>query len=285
MSALPVPALPPEIASRLTTGAALADGLREARGVRGPGVLPTRAPALDGLLGGGLPRGALVEMSRRAAPSCGLFSIALSALAAVTQSGEAAALVDPGDHFDPQAAEAAGADLARLLWLRPKGVKTALVKTALAACETVLSTGFALVVLDLGLSRVPRRRFDDAVWLRLARRARFHDTALLVLSPYRVTGTAAHAVVSAGTPRAAWDAAQLRTPLLTGIKSSVVLEKTRNHAMGGARGAAAARAALRLQLPEAVHAGRSEENEEKNFFLEREEGGAVAIAAAGASGH
>jgi hypothetical protein len=274
MPALPL--LPPEIASQLTTGAALAD--RE-RGNRRPATLPTRVPALDRLLGGGLPRGALVEICRRPSPSSGLFSIALSALAAATQSGEAAALVDPGDHFDPQGAADSGVDLPRLLWLRPRGLKT-----ALSACETVLSTGFALVVLDLGLARVSRRRFDDAVWLRLARRARFHETALFVLSPYRVTGTAAHAVLSAGSAHAAWDARRLAQPLLTGFTASLSLDKTRAHrAEGRVR---ETYAPLRLRLLDAINAGRTEENEEKKIFLEREEEEiAAAVAAAGAAGH
>ncbi|HEY3349159.1 MAG TPA: hypothetical protein VGM13_05235 [Thermoanaerobaculia bacterium] len=269
MPALPL--LPPEIASQLTTGADLAD--RE-RGNRRPATLPTRVPALDRLLGGGLPRGSLVEMSGRA--SCGRFSAALSALAAVTQTGEAAALVDPGDHFDPQGAADAGVDLPRLLWLRPRALKT-----ALSACETVLSTGFALVVLDLGLARVSRRRFDDAVWLRLARRARFHETALLVLSPYRVTGTAAHVVLSAGSVLASWDVRQAAMPLLMGFQARVFLEKTRAHGAEG-RGRET-HAPLRLQLLDAVNAGRTEENEEKKkIFLERDETreeNAVAVAA------
>lgn len=270
MPALPL--LPPEIASQLTTGADLAD--RE-RGNRRPATLPTRVPALDRLLGGGLPRGSLVEMSGRA--SCGRFSAALSTLAAVTQTGEAAALVDPGDHFDPQGAADAGVDLPRLLWLRPRALKT-----ALSACETVLSTGFALVVLDLGLARVSRRRFDDAVWLRLARRARFHETALLVLSPYRVTGTAAHVVLSAGDARAAWDAERMAQPLLNGFTARIFLEKTRAH---GAEGRMReTHAPLRLQLLDAVNAGRTEENEEKKkIFLEREEGNAAFAEVAGLS--
>ncbi len=271
MPALPV--FPPEIASQLTTGADLAD---RARGNRRPASLPTRVPALDRLLGGGLPRGALVEMSGRA--SSGRFSAALSALAAATQSGEAAALVDPGDHFDPQGAADAGADLPRLLWLRPRGLKT-----ALAACETVLATGFSLVVLDLGLSRVSRRRFDDAVWLRLARRARFHDAALLVLSPYRVTGTAAHAVLTSGAAHGAWDAARAGMPLLTGLEARVFLEKSRE--TGDAR-VNDAHAPLRLSLLDAIQAGRTEENEEKKIFLERgREEGDAAVAAAAAFGH
>jgi hypothetical protein len=265
-----LPVFPPEIASQLTTGAGLAD--RE-RNNRRPAVLPTRVPALDRLLNGGLPRGALVEICRRVSPSCGLFSVALSALAAATQSGEAAALVDPGDHFDPQGAADAGAELSRLLWLRPRGLKA-----ALSACETVLATGFALVVLDLGLARVSRRRFDDAVWLRLARRARFHEAALLVLSPYRVTGTAAHAVLASGAARAAWDAALTARPLLTGLEARVFLEKTRDH---GAEGRVRlAHAPLRVHLLDAINAGRDGEKTEEKIFLEGEEGNAARAAAA-----
>ena len=276
MSALPL--LPPEIAAQLTTGADLAE--RE-RGNRRPGTLPTRVPALDGLLGGGLPRGSLVEMSGRS--SSGRFSAALSALAAATQSGEAAALVDPGDHFDPQGAADSGVDLPRLLWLRPRGLKT-----ALSACETVLSTGFALVVLDLGLARVSRRRFDDAVWLRLARRARFHDTALLVLSPYRVTGTAAHAVLSAGSVRAAWDAARTDDAASERLHGARLPREDARPRGGGAR-------ARNARAPPPLAAGRGEcgedrgEREKKKDFLEGEEGirashAAAAVAAAAGAG-
>ncbi|MCM3877941.1 MAG: hypothetical protein NEA02_16165, partial [Thermoanaerobaculia bacterium] len=198
----------------MTTAARLSRG----RFVTGPACLPTGCEGLDRLLGGGLPRGALVEMSGRA--SSGRFSIALSALAAATQTGEAAALVDPGDHFDPQGAAAAGAELSRVLWLRPRGVKM-----ALAATETVLATGFALVILDLGLARVSRRRYDDAVWLRLARRARFHDAALFVLAPYRVTGTAARIVLAADAARAGWDRSRQSLSLLDGLSARLVVEK------------------------------------------------------------
>jgi len=258
VSALPFPAplllpdLPRDIAARLTTAAELS------RGRFAPGFLPTRIEGLDRLLGGGLPRGALVEMSGRA--SSGRFSVALSALAATTQTGEAAALVDPGDHFDPQGAAAAGAELSRVLWLRPHGLKP-----ALAAAETVLATGFALVVLDLGLARIFRRRFDDAVWLRLARRARFHDAALLVLAPYRVTGTAARVVLAADAARAGWDRSRLdRWPqslsLLDGLSSRLVLEKTRDVNMKERT------SLLNLSMQEALRAGK----EERKICLERE---------------
>ena len=249
---LPLPDLPRDIAARLITAAGLS------RGRFAPGFLPTRIEGLDRLLGGGLPRGALVEMSGHA--SSGRFSVALSALAATTQTGEAAALVDPGDHFDPQGAAAAGAELSRVLWLRPRGLKP-----ALAAAETVLATGFALVVLDLGLSRIFRRRFDDAVWLRLARRARFHDAALLVLAPYRVTGTAARVVLAADAARAGWDRSRQSVSLLDGLSSRLVLEKTRDANMNKEK-----TSLLNLSLLDAIQAGK-EERKERKICLEREE--------------
>src|SRR5262245_58455794 len=85
--------------------------------------IPTQVPALDRLLSGGLPRGGMGQLSGRR--SCGRFSVGISALAAATSSGEAAALVDLGGHLDPQAAEAAGVDLSRLLWVRPEKLKGA----------------------------------------------------------------------------------------------------------------------------------------------------------------
>src|SRR5512144_1557460 len=99
---------------------------------------------LDRLLSGGLPRGLVELVGRR---SSGRFSIGLAALASVTSAGEPAALLDPEENLDPQAAAAAGVDLELLLWVRPRRVKE-----TLAAAEILLAAGFPLVVADLGLS-------------------------------------------------------------------------------------------------------------------------------------
>ena len=141
-----------------------------------------------------------------------------------------------------------------MLWLRPRGVKM-----ALAATETVLATGFALVILDLGLLRVSRRRFDDAVWLRLARRARFHDAALFVLAPYRVTGTAARIVLAADAARAGWDRAWQNVSLLDGLSARLVVEKNleKREMQTGKT------SLLNLSLLDAVQAGKKERRKEK----------------------
>ncbi len=188
------PALPEALRAHLRSARELDRELREGAG---QGAFPTAVPVLDRLLAGGLPRGQLVELV--GSRTSGRFSTLLAALAAATGVGEAAALVDLGDGLDPKAAAALGIDLKRLLWARP-----ARMKEALAAAEMLLAGGFPLVAIDLGLPPVRGGRGIESAWLRLARAARAHDAALLVGSPYRVTGTAAGAVLQAGRGHAAW---------------------------------------------------------------------------------
>ena len=178
----------------------------------------TKVPALDRLLSGGLPRGALVEVTGRR--SCGRFSIGISSLAAATSAGEAAALVDLGGHLDPQSAEDAGVDLARVLWVRPSRLKD-----AVASAEMLLGAGFPLVVVDLGVPPVRGRFVPDAAWVRLTRAARERRAALLLLSPYRVSGIAAQAAVAADGSRAIWRGAGKSPRLLEGIASRLTLQK------------------------------------------------------------
>jgi hypothetical protein len=180
--------------SRLLTARQLAE---ERRSRWREECLPTAVPACDRLFGGGLRRGEMVEVV--GGRSSGRFSLVLSALAAVTGRGEPAALVDLGDSLDPQAAADAGVDLEQLLWARPRKVKE-----ALASAEAILTLGMPLVVVDLGLPPLAGGRGAEAAWLRLARTAREKRTALLVASPYRASGTAAHVVLQLRGRRAAW---------------------------------------------------------------------------------
>src|SRR5438128_106031 len=79
------------IAARLTSGSELVRALERRRREES---LPTALPAIDSLLGGGLARGKVTEIAGR-----GLrFSIVIAALAAATAMGEAATLIDAGDH-------------------------------------------------------------------------------------------------------------------------------------------------------------------------------------------
>lgn len=200
--------------------------------------LPTAIPAFDRLLGGGLPRGQLVELA--GALSSGRFSVCLAALAAATGAGEAAALVDLGDGLDPALAEAMGVDLSRLLWLRPRSLKQ-----ALGAAEMVAGSGFPLVVLELGNPPLRGGRGLEAAWLRLARAARAQGSALLVATPYRISGTAATVVLAGRRAHTRWLGRRGSTPLLGGSDCRISIEKHRGQLPGAA-------APLGLRLREAV---------------------------------
>jgi RecA DNA recombination protein len=191
--------------------------------------VPTAVAPLDRLLAGGLPRGQLVEIV--GARSSGRFSTLLAVLAAATGVGEAAGLVDLGDGLDPAAAAAMGVDLERLLWLRPTTLKQ-----ALAGAEMLLGSGFPLVVLDLGYPPVRGGRGLEAAWLRLARAAQAHESALLVGSPYRVSGTAAAVVLKAGPARAAWSGGEGAPWLLGGLAARLAVEKCRGRLPGQGEG-------------------------------------------------
>jgi hypothetical protein len=163
-------------------------------------------------------RNGFVELSARR--SSGRFSIALQALAAATSVGEAAALVDLGDHLDPQGAQSAGVDLARLLWVRPHRAKE-----AVAAAEMLLSAGFPLVVADFGLSPRGARFLPDATWVRLARAAEARSATLLLATPWHLSGVAARTAVSASFAQPLWRGSGRAPRLLSGLSSRLTLEK------------------------------------------------------------
>lgn len=198
-------------------GARLSRACDLASAAAGEGAIAIAVPALDRLLPGGLPKGGLVELAGRR--SSGRYSLGLAALAAATSAGRPAALVDLGDHLDPQGAEREGVDLRCLLWARPHSVKE-----ALAAAEMLIAAGFSLVVADLGLR--PRTRFlPDAAWVRLARAAQAQGAVLVLSTPWRASGIAADAVVSAAGARAVWQGSGKTPCLLAGLSSRLTLEK------------------------------------------------------------
>lgn len=77
---------------------------------------PTGISALDQALNGGLPIGAITELT---GPECsGRTSLALSFLACLTKDNRVCAWIDVSDTLHPESAAAAGIDLNRLLWIR-----------------------------------------------------------------------------------------------------------------------------------------------------------------------
>ena len=195
-------------------------------------VFATRLVDVDRLLGGGIRRGQTIELV--GPRSSGRFSLVLELLAGATRSGEAAALIDLGDHFDPQTAARAGVDLERLLWARPERLKQ-----ALGSAEVLIGGGFPLVVIDLGLPPVPGGRGKESAWLRLRRAAESHQTALLIASPYRAGGTAPQKILDLGSRRspgrALWTRTAPRSPhLLDGLHARLELARSRSERPGAA---------------------------------------------------
>ena len=93
-------------------------------------VVATGIPALDQMLAGGLPVGAMTEV---VGPECsGRTTLGLSFLAGITRAAGVGAWIDVSDALDPESAAAAGVDLSRLLWVRC-GVSTA---NPPASCES-----------------------------------------------------------------------------------------------------------------------------------------------------
>jgi len=167
-----------------------------------PERVATGLSALDRLCGGGLPLGRISELIVGAS---GGASILHAVLAAVASRGTPAALVDPADGFHPASAQAAGVDLARLLWVRPPDVSA-----ALRAAELILGAGgFGGLALNLlpPAAADPRARpvrAGAAGWLRLDRLARREDALVLVLSRAGLVGTFASLVVRVTGCRARW---------------------------------------------------------------------------------
>ena len=190
---------------------------------------------LDALLGGGLRRGHLSEIT--GAPSSGRTTVMMRALAAAADRGEAVALIDTCDTFDPASAVAQGLDLTRLLWVRGT-VHRALARhangaghgAALKAFSLVLQAGgFGLVVLDLADVAPPAlRRFPWTTWMRLARIVEGSDTVALLLGAERIARSAGGVTIALESSPARWHGAAPRARLFTGVRPAPRVVRARS---------------------------------------------------------
>lgn len=145
----------------------------------------TGVPQVDLLLDGGLPKGAITEVTSGGISSgTGLFLASL--LDQARQRGEWMALVDAADSFDPAGLEPAA--LSRLLWVRCENARD-----AVKAADMLLHDGtIPVVALDLIFSEpVQLRKIPSSTWFRLQRILETNSTALVVLAREHVIGNAA----------------------------------------------------------------------------------------------
>lgn len=174
---------------------------------------PTGIPAIDGLLGGGLPVGAISELT--GPESSGRTSLALAFAARQTAEGRVCAWVDVHDAFDPVSAAANGVNLRRLLWVRCRDAARTAPKPpqppstrptsrpwtrldqALRATDLLLQAGgFAAIVLDLGATaREHGNRIPAATWFRYRQAADRARCSLIVLSRAAYAQSAAAVVL------------------------------------------------------------------------------------------
>jgi recombination protein RecA len=190
-------------------------------------LVPLDVTALDAALRGGLPRG---QVSEIAGPrSSGRTSLLFQLLAATTQRGDIAALIDTFDRLDVASAAASGMALDRLLWVRgqaitriqeaglrthpdswgstpgPAGLFDRTVDRALKAFNLVLQAGgFGVVAIDL--ADVPAqtlKRIPFTTWLRVQRIIEGSDTACVLLTPEPLSRSAG-GLTLALTGRSSW---------------------------------------------------------------------------------
>ncbi|MFL6281413.1 MAG: hypothetical protein ACJ731_14955 [Vicinamibacterales bacterium] len=181
-------------------------------------VARTGLSLLDEQLGGGIARG---HMSEIVGPrSSGRTTLLCRMFQAATDRGEAIALIDSCDRFDPASASASGVDLSKLLWVREHGDAS----RALKALNLVLQAGgFGLVAFDI--ADVPAgglRQFPYTTWMRIARVIEGSQTAAVVVAAERIARSPGGVTIALEPapqgPRAQWAGATDRARFLRGIE-------------------------------------------------------------------
>lgn len=177
-------------------------------------VAPTGIAEVDELLDGGLPIGAISELT--GPESSGRTSLALAFLSQRTAEGRVCAWVDVNDAFDPESAAANGVELRQVLWVRcqdrnpstkkpqpaqpstqPSTKPWTRLDQALRATDLLLQAGgFAAIVLDLGATaREHANRIPAATWFRYRQAAGRARCSLVVLGQAAYAQSSATAVL------------------------------------------------------------------------------------------
>jgi hypothetical protein len=177
---------------------------------------PTGIAEIDDALSGGLARGHLSEIV--GSRSSGRTSVLCGVLAAAAARGEAVALIDTCDRFDPASA-AAGVDLSKLLWVRDTGDAA----RALKAMNLVLQAGgFGIVAFDLAdVHAMAVRQFPYTTWMRIARVIEGSQTVAVIVGADRIARSPGGITIALDAPvsgpRGRWAGAGDRARLLRGI--------------------------------------------------------------------
>lgn len=212
--------------------------------------------SVDGLLGGGIVRGRISEITGVA--GSGKMSLAASFVAVATRRGEVAAWIDAANDFDPESFTAANVDLARVLWVSCGNFDASATETSartgetrhgfhkstgakeLKAAEWLLAAGgLGLIVIDFG-GRT--RALPQSAALRLARVAERSGTAVLMLAAHRMCGTFAALSLTLRRNRACFSRPRADAPVL--FDGMVIEARVARNKLGGSGGTATWKAAI-----------------------------------------
>ena len=208
-----------------------------------PELFPTGIAEIDDMLGGGIPRSSITEISGLV--SSGKTSFVLSTMAAITQAGNACAWVDANDTLSPESAAAAGIELRRLLWLRMSSERStkligkpwSRLEQALTATDLLLHAGgFGSVVLDLS-DALPQHamRIPLATWYRFRLAAEQARTALILLTESPCASSCAALVLRCGLADTHPFSAAGETALFERRRYALVQERNRHEGFSSAQ--------------------------------------------------
>lgn len=185
-------------------------------------LLRTGLPGLDGILGGGFPRGTIATLE--GPPSSGRSALAARLLAVATRDGLGALI---GAELFPQALAAAGVRLERLLWV-PAAEPVAAARAADIALRSGAFAVVAIPALPAG------RGTGAALWTRLASLAHRAGTLLVALGADVSTelGYFASVRVAATIERVRWNGPDGHCCELAGYDVRATVRKHKRAAPG-----------------------------------------------------
>ena len=196
---------------------------------RTPEVFPTGITAVD-REAGGIPKGTLTQVCAPAGVTSGRTTLLLSLLGQVTGKEQFCAVVDAGDCFDPESADAMGVCLSRLLWVRctERGMKT--VEQAFKAADILIQNGgFGVIAVDLGnIDEKLVRKIPLTTWFRFARVMEKLPTALVIMLPYSAAQSCAALTLNMGAS-VEWSRTGVasHTQLVLGVNFNIEVGRTR----------------------------------------------------------
>ncbi|WP_263357719.1 DNA recombination/repair protein RecA [Acidicapsa ligni] len=145
-------------------------------------------------------RGTLVEVC--GSPSSGRTTLLHGLLSRCTGGGEAAAVIDVTDSFDPVSASRQGIALSELLWVRcgmPRihGRKLSALEQGLVAAVLLLQGGgFGMLVVDMAnVSAKEARNIPLAKWFQLRRAVEGTQTLLVILVQQSNAGSSSASII------------------------------------------------------------------------------------------